>query len=222
MHNEAGKTYTIYGKNEGEEELGVLPRVVKQIIDRVGPQMQKRRMFLLVSFVEVYGECFYDLLNQREKLKLKEAANDKGSYFAGVTEAPITSVEGALLLMEQGLKNRQVAGTQINQESSRSHSLFTIRLMKVNPGYTLEMVKAKVPNCTKIIQFCIVDLAGSERAKRTHNTGARLKEAGHINGALMTFRKCIESLLSIQRGASNVVRTHRWSLHVHACQPAVI
>jgi hypothetical protein len=197
-----GKTYTIYGK---DDEPGILPRVVEQILDQIGPQMQKKQMFLLVSFVEVYGESFYDLLNQREKLRLKESATDKSAYFHGVTEAPITSIRTAIQLVEQGLKNRQVADTQLNHDSSRSHSLFTIKLVKVNPGYTLDMVKAKVPNCTKVVQFCIADLAGSERAKRTQNTGTRLKEAGHINGALMTFRKCVDALLSIQRGATNIV-----------------
>lgn len=207
-NSNAGKTYTIYGQ---DEEEGILPRVVKQILAQVRPQVQKKQMFLLASFVEVYGESFYDLLNQREKLKLKEAANDKGTYFGGVSEHPIGTMEAATQVVEQGLKNRQVAGTQLNHDSSRSHSLFTIKLVKINPGYTLEMVRNKAPNCTTTVQFCIVDLAGSERAKRTQNTGTRLKEAGHINNALMTFRKCVDAIVAIQRGATNIVIPYRES-----------
>lgn len=165
--------------------------------------MKTKQAFLLVSFVEVYGESFYDLLNQREKLRLKEAGDT--CYFSNISETPLKSLEHALQLVDQGLKNRQVAGTQLNQDSSRSHSLFTIKLVRINPGFTLEMVKEKRPGCTKITKFCIVDLAGSERAKRTQNTGTRLKEAGQINGALMTFRKCIDAILAIQRGATNMV-----------------
>lgn len=178
--------------------------MMKQVMERTGALLKKKQAFLLVSFVEVYGESFYDLLNQREKLRLKEAPN--GVYFSNATESPVISVEGALKLVEQGQKNRQVADTQLNHDSSRSHSLFTIKLVRINPGFTLEMVKNRVPDCTRISQFCIADLAGSERAKRTQNTGTRLKEAGHINGALMTFRKCIEAVLAIQRGATNIVR----------------
>jgi hypothetical protein len=179
---------------------------MKQIFDQVGAKMQKKQIFLLASFVEVYGESFYDLLNQREKLRLKEAANDKGMFFAGVTDSPIMTMDSAAQLVEQGLKNRQVAGTQLNHDSSRSHSLFTIKMVKVNPGYTLEAVRNHAPGSTTTAQFCIVDLAGSERAKRTQNTGVRLKEAGHINNALMTFRKCVDAVLAIQRGAHNIVR----------------
>lgn len=197
---DAGKTYTIYG-NEGAP--GILPRVLGQIFDRVSGPLKAKQAFLMVSFVEVYGEAFYNLLKPREKLRLKEASS--GIYF-GDADAIVDSLEGVLKLVELGQRNRQVADTHLNQDSSRSHSLFTVNLVKINPNFTKQMVRDRVPGSTKVVQFCIADLAGSERAKRTQNTGARLKEAGHINGALMTFRKCVEAALAIQRGAANTVQ----------------
>lgn len=62
----------------------------------------------------------------------------------------------------------------MNQQSSRSHAIFTITLKKCP--------RSGGPNSTTISQLHIVDLAGSERAKATNNSGKRFQESVHING----------------------------------------
>jgi 3D (Asp-Asp-Asp) domain-containing protein len=114
-------------------------------------------------------------------------------YVKDLTEKPMTGLEDAQNILAAGQKNRQVAQTSLNQDSSRSHSVFTIKLIRVPKDKDKEAI-AKDPSLIKYNKLSIVDLAGSERAKRTQNDGARLKEAASINTSLMTFGRCLEIL----------------------------
>ena len=51
-------------------------------------------------------------------------------YVVGATEIEVKSTEEAFEVLYRGQKQRRVAQTQLNQESSRSHSVFTIRLVQ--------------------------------------------------------------------------------------------
>lgn len=65
--------------------------------------------------------------NSRESKSLKE--DSKGSmYIKDVAEIEVKSTEEALELMHRALKRRVVGYTDLNSESSRSHSIFTIRI----------------------------------------------------------------------------------------------
>lgn len=111
-----------------------------------------------------------------------------------------------------GDQRRRISDTLLNKSSSRSHSVFTIRLVQAPCEYVLnENVLKDVflfrsdfayypttePNKLIISQLSLVDLAGSERAKRTQNTGAKLAEAGQINNSLLTLRQCFEKLRQV-------------------------
>jgi hypothetical protein len=100
--------------------------------------------------------------------------------------------EGKRILLE-GLKNRQVAETTLNRDSSRSHSLFTLKLAQVPKNTTPDQLKAD-PTLVKYSRLTVVDLAGSERAYRTGALGERMKEASHINRSLMILGQVIEKL----------------------------
>lgn len=94
-------------------------------------------------------------------------------------------------LIYQGNAVRRVAATKMNDQSSRSHSVFTIRVeqktvSELAGGVTRETtVKAKVN---------LVDLAGSERQGKTGATGATLKEGANINLSLMALGNVINML----------------------------
>ncbi len=90
------------------------------------------------SYLEIYNECIYDLLSgditkvnsASHQLQLKE--DKEGRVFVkDQTEKSMTTLEEAMKVMEMGLKNRQVAQTMLNQDSSRSHSVFTIKIIRV-------------------------------------------------------------------------------------------
>jgi len=91
----------------------------------------------------------------------------------------------------EGNANRHVGATNMNEHSSRSHSVFTITIES-------SQVNAEDPNGKphiKVGKFNIVDLAGSERQSKTGATGDRLKEATKINLSLSTLCHVISSLV---------------------------
>lgn len=114
-------------------------------------------------------------------------------YVQNVTELEVKSVEEALAAFHAGQKRKRMGHTLLNAESSRSHCVFTIRVVQAPVDQRGENV---VQDRDKIIvsQLSLVDLAGSERTNRTQNTGQRLHEAGNINKSLMTLRNCLEIL----------------------------
>lgn len=126
-------------------------------------------------------------------------------YVHGVTELEVKSVEEALKAFHVGQKRKKTAQTVLNAESSRSHSIFTIRLVQSPMDQHGEyMMQDK--NRMLVSQLSLVDLAGSERMNRTKNSGQRLREAGNINNSLMTLRNCLEILReNSQTGGAKMV-----------------
>lgn len=100
-------------------------------------------------------------------------------------------------LIEQGNKVRQVAATQMNERSSRSHSCFTI---KISLKSMEEVGDVQRETCTSA-KINLVDLAGSERAAKTGATGDRLKEGAAINASLSALGNVITMLASNKPGA---------------------
>lgn len=115
-------------------------------------------------------------------------------YIKDTVEIEVKSTEEALELMHRAQKKRVVASTDLNSESSRSHSIFTIRIVQAVYDSSLDDYTTKAKQTIQVSQLSLVDLAGSERTKRTKNTGSRLKEAGNINSSLMALRNCMEVL----------------------------
>ncbi len=130
-----------------------------------------------------------------ESKSLREDSHGNMFIYGG-TEKEVRNPKEALELFYKGQKRRRVAQTQLNFESSRSHSIFNIRLVKCSPSDEDEIDDSKP--CL-VSQLALVDLAGSERTSRTGNTGDRLREAGNINNSLMNLRTCIERLRENQK-----------------------
>lgn len=98
------------------------------------------------------------------------------------------SAEEILTLIQRGTKNRHIACTNMNRESSRSHAVFSaiIKQTFIKNSKT-PLNSSGVQKLTKTSRFHIVDLAGSERCKETGAEGLRLKEASMINKSLTTL-----------------------------------
>ena len=111
-------------------------------------------------------------------------------------EVPVESAIEALQVFKKGQEHRKVADTKLNAQSSRSHSILTIRLVKAQPGGDGEINTAAPID---VSQLSLVDMAGSERATRTGNTREKLAEASRINNSLTTLRRCINQLRENQR-----------------------
>ncbi|KZT44504.1 kinesin-domain-containing protein [Sistotremastrum suecicum HHB10207 ss-3] len=134
---------------------------------------------------------------KRRALALK-GGSGAGKYIAGLREIRVRTSAEARNVVKMGHVNRRVFGTLANHASSRSHGIFTIKVLKFRKGSTQQ-------ESVQLSRLSIVDLAGSERTKNTQTTGERLKEAGNINKSLMVLGQCMEVLRSNQK--KTVART---------------
>ncbi|XP_035002284.1 kinesin-like protein KIF20B isoform X2 [Hippoglossus stenolepis] len=150
------------------------------------------RFSVWVSFCEIYNDNIHDLLEQvpgghHKRTVLRLSQDVKGnSFIKDLRWVQVNSSEEAYRVMKIGRKNQSFSSTKLNQASSRSHSIFSVRILKVDD--------VGVPRVLGISELALCDLAGSERCSRTHNTGERLKEAGNINISLLTLGKCINAM----------------------------
>ena len=167
-----------------------------------------------VSFVEVYNEEIKDLFVARpatsssfssstfgsgggangggggaqqsvaygEPLNIREEGNS--IRVVNLSEITVTNAQATVALLERGSSLRVVGGTAMNDQSSRSHAIFTITLEQARAGHT-ELIKSK---------FHLVDLAGSERQSKTKAEGLRLKEGININLGLLALGNVISVL----------------------------
>ncbi|XP_019730061.1 kinesin-like protein KIF20A isoform X2 [Hippocampus comes] len=151
------------------------------------------RFSVWVSFCEIYNDNIHDLLEQvpgghvkRTTLRLSQDVKGN-SFIKDLKWVQVNGAEEAFKVMEIGKKNQSLASTRLNQQSSRSHSIFSVRILRV------DAVDA-VPRFLGVSELVLCDLAGSERCSRTRNTGERLKEAGNINSSLLALGKCINAM----------------------------
>ena len=208
---------TLNSTREGEGAVDMDPTSVE-----VNPDY---RYSVWVSYVEVYNEKLYDLLESptqslltrpdrsenestmaaptRRPLLLKSEAESGGKYVGGLKEIKVSSIHEARELIRCGLENRSVFGTMANRSSSRSHSVFTIKILREHTGVDVPLNDvAGLSRKYSVSRLSIVDLAGSERISNTDiSSGPRLKEAGSINKSLMCLGQCLETMRKNQTRA---------------------
>lgn len=184
-----GKTFTMMGNPKSETLKGIIPRTFSQIMNVIS-QRPELEFLVRVSFLEIYNENIRDLLGDSEKrLDVKED-KDKGIYVQDLSLIPTKSVEEMLEVMFKGDQNRSIGATAMNQESSRSHSIFTIY---IEVG---EKVEGSDKPKYRAGKLNLVDLAGSERQSKTEATGQRLEEAKKINLSLSALGNVISALVA--------------------------
>uniref|UniRef100_A0AAQ6AIV6 Kinesin motor domain-containing protein n=1 Tax=Amphiprion ocellaris TaxID=80972 RepID=A0AAQ6AIV6_AMPOC len=196
----SGKTFTMLGPSEldnfTDELRGVIPRSFEYLfflINREAERSGQSKNFLCkCSFIEIYNEQIYDLLDTASASLFLRENIKKGVFVEGAVEKFVNSAAEAYQVLSMGWRNRRVASTSMNRESSRSHAVFTM---------TLESKESinEVVNI-RMSQLNLVDLAGSERQKDTHTEGSRLKEASSINRSLMCLGQVIMALVDVSNG----------------------
>lgn len=195
----SGKTHTMMGSGD---DHGVIPLMNADLFARVGGSEEQEVKYLVtVSFLEIYNEVIKDLLNPSDKLLKIREHPDMGIYVEQLAELVVKDPADVTRLIEQGNKVRQVAATQMNERSSRSHSCFTI---KIASKLTQIIAGVQKETCMNA-KINLVDLAGSERASKTGATGDRLKEGAAINKSLSALGNVINMLASdkMKRGATS-------------------
>jgi len=188
----SGKSYSMVGS---KEDYGIIPRVLKELFDRM--EQEKGAHFRVeTSMIEIYNENVRDLfnptnpLNHGGGLKVREHPNT-GPYVEGLELCLVHNYEDVSALMEEGAKMRTIAKTNMNDTSSRAHTIFQIiftqsRIAFGDDGSTVVSEKVSKIN--------LIDLAGSERVSKTGATGQRLKEGSSINVSLTALGNVINKL----------------------------
>ncbi|KAJ2782470.1 hypothetical protein GGI15_002900 [Coemansia interrupta] len=181
----SGKTFTMMGADIDNEDLkGIIPRIVEGVFAKIDDSPHTTEYLVKASYMEIYMERIRDLLNPTEASLPVHEDKVNGVYVKGLVEIFVNKVEEVYEVMRLGAKNRVVAYTNMNAESSRSHSIFQI---------TVEQ-KDTISGKTKIGRMFLVDLAGSEKVGKTGATGQTLEEAKKINKSLSALGMVINAL----------------------------
>jgi len=180
----SGKTHTMMGDMDNEEFKGLIPRIVEQIFHSIISSPSTMEYTVKVSYMEIYMEKIRDLLNpQNDNLPIHEEKN-RGVYVKGLLEVYVSSVQEVYEVMKRGGNARIVAYTNMNAESSRSHSIFVITVNQKNLN----------DGSVKSGKLSLVDLAGSEKVGKTGASGQTLEEAKKINKSLSALGMVINAL----------------------------
>ncbi|KAF4945751.1 hypothetical protein FGADI_11683 [Fusarium gaditjirri] len=179
----SGKTHTM------SSDDGMIPRATHMIYDTITKLKEKSWEYTMEgSFVEVYNEELNDLLTPNERsakrLEIRHDEARKQTTITNCKSVRLDSPSSVETMLEEAQNNRSVAATKANERSSRSHSIFILKLIGEN--------SATGERCEGTLN--LVDLAGSERLKHSQAEGDRMKETQNINKSLSCLGDVIEAL----------------------------
>jgi centromeric protein E len=167
---------------------GIIPLTVSEIFTQIESDNEGREFLIRIGYIEIYNEKVYDLLDEKKPECTKIHETLSGEVYVQQQEFVAKSEEDILKHYETGNKYRRTGETNMNERSSRSHTIFRITIESREAGKTSEECAVQVSNLN------LVDLAGSERADQTKADGDRLKEGGHINKSLLALGNVIRFL----------------------------
>ncbi|KAA8531670.1 hypothetical protein F0562_006613 [Nyssa sinensis] len=213
----SGKTYTMGTGFKDGSQTGLIPQVMNALFKKIETLKHQIEFQLHVSFIEILKEEVRDLLDStpisksdtpsghagkvtvlgRLPIQIRETSNGVITL-AGLNEVGVSTLKDMVTCLERGSLSRATGSTNMNNQSSRSHAIFTITLeqmRKLHPVFGGETSADEDMGeeylCAKLH---LVDLAGSERAKRTGSDGLRLQEGIHINKGLLALGNVISAL----------------------------
>uniref|UniRef100_A0A3Q3K9Z4 Kinesin-like protein n=1 Tax=Monopterus albus TaxID=43700 RepID=A0A3Q3K9Z4_MONAL len=178
----SGKTHTMEGKLHDPQLMGIIPRIAHDIFDHIYSMDENLEFHIKVkNFLTLV--IFVGFIVSKTNLAVHEDKN-RVPYVKGCTERFVSSPEEVMDVIDEGKANRHVAVTNMNEHSSRSHSIFLINIKQENIE-TEKKLSGKL---------YLVDLAGSEKVSKTGAEGAVLDEAKNINKSLSALGNVISAL----------------------------
>ncbi|EQC32622.1 kinesin family member 2/24 [Saprolegnia diclina VS20] len=193
VFNEGGRaTVFAYGQT-GSGKTYTMEGIQSQAATDLFAQLDKWRdttgqtLELWMSFFEIYGGQCQDLLRQK-RLTIREDGNGE-VQIVDLDEVRIHSEAELLQTMQRGNALRTTHATEMNDQSSRSHSICQLHIREAG--------SMKLHG-----KLSLIDLAGSERGADTksHNRQRRM-ESSEINKSLLALKECFRALDSGGRGA---------------------
>ncbi|KAI5386311.1 kinesin-like protein KIN-14D isoform X2 [Lathyrus oleraceus] len=195
----SGKTYTMVGRPDAPDLKGMIPLSLEQIFQTSQSLNDQGWNYKMqVSVLEIYNETIKDLLSNRssgfDQTRAENSVHGKqysirhdkngNTHVLDLTIVDVCSAAEISSLLEKAAQIRSMGRTQMNEQSSRSHFVVTLRICGIN-----ENTEQQVQGVLNLI-----DLAGSERLSRSGATGDRLKEAQAINQSLSCLSNVIFAL----------------------------
>uniref|UniRef100_I3JEN8 Kinesin-like protein n=1 Tax=Oreochromis niloticus TaxID=8128 RepID=I3JEN8_ORENI len=178
----SGKTHTMEGTLHDPHQMGIIPRISRDIFDHIYSMDENLEFHIKVSLLvkQIFLCCLFVSVTN---LAVHEDKN-RVPFVKGCTERFVSSPEEVMDVIDEGKANRHVAVTNMNEHSSRSHSIFLINIKQEN-------VETEMKLSGKLY---LVDLAGSEKVSKTGAEGAVLDEAKNINKSLSALGNVIAAL----------------------------
>lgn len=221
----SGKSHSMMGY---PGDTGIIPRICERLFEKLNENKKelddnsKNANKVEVSYLEIYNECVWDLLTPTAArpsggLKVREHPTI-GVFVEDLTTILATDYKKVEELMDYGQKTRTVASTNMNNTSSRSHSIFTV-------VFTQTRVNKDTLSASDITsKINLIDLAGSERQSSTGATGDRLKEGCAINKSLSSLGNVISALAenaTLKKGAKAKFVPYRDSILTRLLQQSL-
>lgn len=179
-------------KTDNPELMGMIPRAVQQIFETASHLEDKGWNYTMeAQYLEIYNETIRDLLAKDvadHKYEIRHDPKTNKTRVSDLCVVPVSKQSEVFSLLRRATHTRSVGATNLNERSSRSHSVFTLRLNGIN-SITTE-------SCEGVLN--LIDLAGSERLAQSGATGDRLKETQAINKSLSCLGDVIAALANKQ------------------------
>ena len=170
----SGKTYTMMGESAAPGLYLLAAQDLFQYRASLFPSIT-----FTVSFYEIYCNKLLDLLNDRNKLHVREDAKQSVNI-VGLVHRPVESVQSLMNIINQGMEKRTTGQTGANEDSSRSHAVLEINLKQ---------------NQKTVGKMSFIDLAGSERGADVSNSDSKTRiDGAEINKSLLALKECIRAL----------------------------
>ncbi|XP_016891908.1 kinesin heavy chain [Cynoglossus semilaevis] len=180
----SGKTHTMEGNLHDPQGMGIIPRIADDIFEHIFAMDENLEFHIKVSYFEIYMDKIRDLLDVTKTNLSVHEDKYRVPYVKGCTERFVTSPEEVMDVIDEGKANRHVAVTNMNEHSSRSHSIFLINIKQENVETEQKLIG----------KLYLVDLAGSEKVSKTGAEGTVLDEAKNINKSLSALGNVISAL----------------------------
>ncbi|XP_066297686.1 kinesin-like protein KIF12 isoform X4 [Branchiostoma lanceolatum] len=207
----SGKTHTITGPmtmfeddiGQDAELQGLIQRAFLYLFDSIG--QRKRRdpstvYTLKATYLEIYNEQVKDLLNPADRPNLPVRwSKEQGFYVENLFCPEFENIDDIMAVLEEGMHNRHVGSHNLNEHSSRSHTMLTLNIDSemADPDDASMYI-------TKHGKICFVDLAGSEKVKESKSAGDALVETTNINKSLLTLGNCISALSDPKKRSGHI------------------
>ncbi|KAG0424372.1 hypothetical protein HPB47_028397 [Ixodes persulcatus] len=186
------------GGGDNQQEPGIMQLAFGYLFAEI--QLRKGVEYVVqASYLEVYKEHVLDLLNPSPKTLPVRWSKDKGFYAENLFVVECEDLGDLDGVLQEGRKNRQVRSHEMNEHSSRSHTILSISLAS-------EIQDPDDPNTyiRRQGKLSLVDLAGSEKTKKTKSKGNTLTEANNINKSLLVLGNCISCLADPKKRSGHI------------------